>query len=120
MSRSPMAGTSYSGSSYTGLPGDTGDSGASDPGLLGGGAGGGIFGRQRVLVLRFRLLISMMFPMISTGPVTVFLRGERSSFIFFRGLILIVPQSRAASADAGRHINTAERAAAAAAARTQK
>lgn len=31
-----------------------------------------------------RLLISMMFPIISTGPVTVFLRGEKSSFIFFR------------------------------------
>lgn len=35
------------------------------------------------LLLR-RLLISMMFPMISTGPVTVFLRGEMSSFTFFR------------------------------------
>lgn len=31
-----------------------------------------------------RLLISMMLPMISTGPVRVFLRGEKSSFTFFK------------------------------------
>lgn len=31
-----------------------------------------------------RLLISIMFPMISTGPVRVFFLGERSSFSFFR------------------------------------
>lgn len=31
-----------------------------------------------------RLLISMMLPMISTGPVMVFLRGEKSSFTFFK------------------------------------
>lgn len=31
-----------------------------------------------------RVLISMMLPMISTGPVRVFLRGEKSSFTFFK------------------------------------
>lgn len=31
-----------------------------------------------------RLLISMILPMISTGPVMVFLRGEKSSFTFFK------------------------------------
>lgn len=31
-----------------------------------------------------RLLISMMLPMISTGPDSVFLRGEKSSFNFFK------------------------------------
>ncbi|TNN77857.1 hypothetical protein EYF80_011914 [Liparis tanakae] len=35
-----------------------------------------------------RLLISMMLPMISTGPVRVFLRGEKSSLTFFKGRFL--------------------------------